>query len=64
MDSERIVGFSDPEIDMERVVRDASNFIMWAFIAALKRLDPSFLTVERPRRAVDRELQETLSPWR
>jgi len=64
MNSERIVGFSDPEIDMERVVRDSGNFTMRWLIAALKRLDPSFFTVERPRRSVDRELQETLSPWR
>jgi hypothetical protein len=62
--AKRIVGFSDPEIDMERVVRAAGNFTMWWLIAALKRLDPSFFTVERPRRAVDRELQEILSPWR
>ena len=63
MNSERIVGFSDPEMDMDRVVRDAGYFGMWWLIAALKRLNPGFFTVERPRRSVDRELQGILSPW-
>jgi hypothetical protein len=56
MNSERIVGVSDPEIDIDRVERDAGNFTMWWLIAALKRLNPSFFTVERPRPSVDREL--------
>jgi hypothetical protein len=64
MNSERTVGFSDPEMDMDRMVRDGGYFGMWWLIAALKRLNPCSFTIERPRRSVDRELQETLSPWR
>jgi hypothetical protein len=60
-DSSRV---SDPEMDMGRGVQDAGYFGLWWLIAAFKRLNPSFFTVERPRRSVDRELQETLSPWR
>jgi len=51
-------------MDMDRVVRDAGiSGISW-LIAALKRLNSSFFAVERPKRSVDRELQEILSPWR
>jgi hypothetical protein len=64
MCSELVVGFSDPEIDMDRAVRDAARFGMWRLIAALKRLNPGFFAVVSPRRSVDRELQEVLSPWR
>ena len=64
MNSDLIVGFPDPEMDMDRVVRQAGYFGMWRLIAALKRLNPTFFPVERPRRSVDRELQEILSPWR
>jgi len=51
-------------MDMDRVVRDAGIFGISWLIAALKRLNPSFFAVERPKRSVDRELQEILSPWR
>jgi hypothetical protein len=64
MSRERVVGFSDPEMDMDRVVRVAARFRMWRLIAVLKRLIPGFFTVESPKRSVDRELQEVLSPWR
>jgi len=64
MNRERIVEVSDPEMDMDRVVRDAGIFGISWLIAALKRLNPSFFAVERPKRSVDRELQEILSPWR
>jgi len=64
MNREQDSRFSDPEMDMARVVRDAGiSGISW-LIAALKRLNSSFFAVERPKRSVDRELQEILSPWR
>lgn len=64
MSRERVVGISDPEMDMDRAVRDAARFGMWQLIVALKRLSPGFFTIESPKRSVDRELQEVLSPWR
>jgi hypothetical protein len=64
MKNERMVGFSDPEMDMDRAVWDVGYFGMWRLIAALKQLNPEFFTVERPKRSVDRELQEGLSPGR
>ena len=64
MNSDRTVGFFDPEMDMDRVVRDASYFRTWPLIAAIKRLNPSFFRVERPSRSADRAFREILSPWR
>ena len=64
MGFEHMVRSSDPEMDMNRMVRAAAHSGMWRLIATLKRFTPGFFTVQTPKRSVDRELQELYSPWR
>jgi hypothetical protein len=58
-----MVRFSDPEMDMNRVVASrGAHSGMWWLVATLKRFTPGFFTVETPERYVDREVQEVYSP--
>ncbi|HLK85690.1 MAG TPA: hypothetical protein VKT27_04220 [Candidatus Binataceae bacterium] len=51
----------DPEIEMNRIA--LPRFRMRRLVAALRRLAPGMYVMEKPRRSVDRELEEFSSPW-
>jgi hypothetical protein len=63
VDAQQSNNFSDPEMDMSRVVGRGPRVRMWRLVTALRWLRPGVYAMEPPRRSVDRELEQFSSPW-
>jgi hypothetical protein len=63
VDAQQLNSFSDPEMDMARVVGREPRVRMWRLITALRWLRPGIYAMKPPRRSVDRELEQFSSPW-
>ena len=61
MQTQTTISIHDPEIEMNRAVLPRVR--MRRLVAALRRLAPGMYMMEKPRRSVDRELEEFSSPW-
>jgi hypothetical protein len=63
VDAQQLNSFSDPEMDMTRVVGHGPRVRMWRLLTAFRWLMPGVYAMETPRRSVDRELEQFSSPW-